>query len=241
VRRRLAPVALAALVAALGCASTDITGRDEYRGAKLPRPGRILVHDFAASAADLPAWSEERAHFSEGAATAEVAPDAETLDVQRKLGTEVAQRLVEQIGAMGLPAVRAAGQPDPREGDLVLIGAFTSVDEGSRLKRVVIGFGSGAAELKTHVAGYRMADGHLHKLGSGDTASGGGKGPGTVVPAIVTVATANPIGLIVGGVVKAEGELSGRSTVEGTAKRTADKIADELRVKFEEQGWIREP
>ena len=60
-----------------------------------------------------------------------------------------------------------------------------------------------------------------------------------VVPIIVTAVTASPVGLIVGGVAKAEGELTGRTTIEGTARRTADKIAEELRVVFQRNGWIR--
>jgi hypothetical protein len=30
----------------------------------------------------------------------------------------------------------------------------------------------------------------------------------------------------------------GRSTIEGSAKRTAKEIGDELRVAFEKQGWL---
>ena len=36
----------------------------------------------------------------------------------------------------------------------------------------------------------------------------------------------------------AAGEVTGRDTIEGTAKRTAKEIGDQLRVKFKEQGWI---
>ena len=61
---------------------------------------------------------------------------------------------------------------------------------------------------------------------------------GVAVPIAVIVATKNPVGLIVGGALKVGGEVTGRSKIEGTAKRTAKKIADELRVAFEKQGWI---
>lgn len=226
-----------ALLTALGCTSTKVTERDEYQGAQLPRPGRILVHDFAATPTDLPAWSAARRQFA--GAAAEQTP--EELEAGRKLGTEVAKALVEQISEMGLPAVRAEGEPSPRENDLVLVGYFASVDTGSAMKRVVVGFGSGSAELKTHVEGYRMTDRGIEKLGSGAVDSGGtGRTPGVVLPAVVTVATMNPIGLAVGGAVKAAGEVSGASTIEGTARRTADKIAEELEKKFAEQGWIED-
>ena len=42
----------------------------------------------------------------------------------------------------------------------------------------------------------------------------------------------------VGGAVKVGGEGTGKNTTEGSAKRTAKQIGDELRVAFQKQGWI---
>jgi hypothetical protein len=52
------------------------------------------------------------------------------------------------------------------------------------------------------------------------------------------IATGNPVGLIVGTGAKIYGEKSGKSTIEGRAEQTAKEIADQLRKRFEEQGWI---
>ncbi len=76
-------------------------------------------------------------------------------------------------------------------------------------------------------------------LGSGQLQSGGNKTPGLFVPLAVLAATANPIGLIVMGSVKVHGEVTGRDKLEGAAQRTAEAIADRLRVRFKEQGWIK--
>jgi hypothetical protein len=62
--------------------------------------------------------------------------------------------------------------------------------------------------------------------------------PGVAVPLAVAVESGNPIGLIVGGAMKVEGEVTGKSTIEGAAKRTAKAIADQLRVACQKQGWI---
>jgi hypothetical protein len=227
--------ALLVVVTALGCASTQITERDAYRGRRLPRPDRILVYDFAATAADLPEFSEARTRYPAPARP----HTAEEFAKGRELGSLVAKRLVEEIREMHLPAVRAKPQTRTKTGDLALVGYFESIDEGKRLRRLVIGFGTGAAELTTQVEGYRMTDIGMQPLGSGELEAGGNKMPGMVIPIIVTIATANPIGLIVQGVAKAQGEISGRTTIEGTAERTADTIADELRTVFENQGWVR--
>ena len=232
---RAIAAALSLVVALAGCASTTVSDRETYRGGKIARPKRILVHDFAATPSDLPAWSEARARHPEPSEPR----TAEELAAGRELGALVSTKLVERIREMGIPAARTAAASAPRRGDVVLVGYFESIDEGSRLKRVVIGFGSGTSELKTQVEGYLKTDLGMRKLGTGAVESGGaGKTPGVVIPIIVTVATANPIGLIVGGVVKAEGELTGRATIDGTAKRTANAIADELRVAFRRNGWI---
>ena len=228
----LVPLLIGLLSAA--CASIEVTDRDEYRGARLPRPDRILIHDFAASGEDLPEWAEVRMHVD---APASGLTDEER-ELGRSLGASVAQALVDEIVEMGLPARRADRAIAPREGDIVLVGCFTSIDEGSTAKRLIFGFGSGAAEMRTHVEGYRMTDGRLEKLGSGSTESGASKAPGIVVPVLVTVATANPIGLIVMTPVKAAGEISGRNRIQGTAQRTAEEIAEILEAKFAEQGWL---
>ncbi len=92
--------------------------------------------------------------------------------------------------------------------------------------------------MRTQVEGYVMTDQGLRELGSREIDAGGGKTPGVMVPLAVTIATANPIGLIVGGAMKVTGEATGSSTIEGSAKRTAKEIADELREAFERQGWL---
>ena len=226
---------LIVVVALAGCASTTVTGSQSYEGERLARPDRIIVHDFAATPADIPAWSDA----AEQHVVPSTPPTAETIETGRKLGAEVAKQLVAEIRNMGLPAVLAAGQPAPNVGDIVIIGYFASIDEGSRLKRMAIGFGSGGAKMTTQVEGYLETDEGLRKLGSREIDSkAGGKTPGMVVPLAVTIATANPIGLIVGSAVKVSGEVTGRNTIKGSAKRTAKKIGDELRVAFENQGWL---
>jgi hypothetical protein len=145
---------------------------------------------------------------------------------------------VADLQGMGLPAVAAAGQPPPQVDDIVLRGYFVSVDEGSAGNRVLVGFGSGAAELRTAVEGYQMTDQGLRQLGRGEVRSGGGEMPGVVVPLAVLAATANPIGLIVGGAIKGTGEATGSATIEGAARRTSDVIAAQLREAAERQDWI---
>jgi Domain of unknown function (DUF4410) len=225
---------LFALLLLAGCASTKVTERQTYTGEKLARPDRIIVYDFAATPADLHAESA-LSSVSAGATTPQTAKD---IEAGRKLGAEVARQLVVDLQNMGLPAVQAVGQPPPRVGDIVIKGSFVSVEEGSAGKRVLLGFGSGASDLRTVVEGYQMTAQGLRKLGGGELNSGGNKTPGMLAPLAVAAATANPIGLIVVGGMKAYGEESGSSTIEGRAKATADEIAAQLKMAAQKQGWI---
>ena len=52
------------------------------------------------------------------------------------------------------------------------------------------------------------------------------------------IATHNPAGFIVSTGMKVYGEKSGSSTVEGRAKQIAKEIADALKQRFQQQGWI---
>jgi len=138
---------------------------------------------------------------------------------------------------MGLPAYHASEQT-AEIGDLVLKGYFESINEGSAAKRIALGFGSGAAKMNTIVKGYEMTAQGLRERGEGEFSSGSSKTPGMILPIAVVIATANPVGLVVGGAVKATQEVRGTDKIQGAAKRTADAIAAELRTRFERQGWI---
>jgi hypothetical protein len=233
------PFALAAswLLASIifsGCASTTVTDRDEYTGGLLPRPDQIIVYDFSANPADVPPESALAGLYSNYAPP----QTAEQVATSSELGMEIARELVAAIQAMGLPAVQNSAGVVPQEGDLVIKGYFVSIEQGSAGKRMLIGFGSGNAELKTMVEGYLVTPEGLRRLGSGEVNASGNKTPGMLLGAATFAATDNPAGLIISGVTKVAGQETGDSTIQGDAKRTAKEIADQLKVKFEEQGWI---
>jgi Domain of unknown function (DUF4410) len=230
--RRIA-TCLLTLVLVAGCASTEVSDRQRYEGPPLARPDHIIIYDFTADPTDVPASSAFAAQL---AAAPRMTPEQEELS--RKVGAEIAKNLVADLQGMGLPAVLAADQPTPQINDIVIRGYFVSVNAGSATERVLLGFGAGDAEVHVAVEGYQMTADGLRALGRGQIRSGGGHMPGMVLPVAVVAATANPIGLVVGGAIKATGELTGESTIEGTAKRTASEIAVQLRDAAVRQGWI---
>jgi Domain of unknown function (DUF4410) len=203
----------------------------------LARPNQIWVYDFVAAPSDMPADSSLAGQVS--APSAPLTP--EEIETSRKYGAMIAQELVKDLQNMGMPAIEAGPGASPQIGDGVIRGYIVSTEGGGAknlTKRFVIGFGSGATEMNTVVEGYVMTAQGLRKLGSGTLNSSGSKTPGLMVPAAVAIASANPIGLVVMGGAKIYGAASGKTGLEGRAKATADEIAAQLKVRFQERGWI---
>jgi hypothetical protein len=204
----------------------------------LARPNQIWVYNFVANPADMPADSSIGGQV--GAPS--TPPTPQELAEGRQLGAQIATELVADINAMGLSAVQAGPGSSPQVGDGVIRGYLVSVQGGgtsSMVQRFVIGFGAGTSEMDTVVEGYAVTPQGWRKLGSGTLTSSGNKTPGMVVPAAVAIATANPIGLIVVGGAKIYGETSGRNSLQGRAKATADEIAVQLKIRFQDRGWIQ--
>jgi Domain of unknown function (DUF4410) len=244
-------IAVACVVA--GCASTTIMERKTYGGnERLPRPRKIVVYDFAATPEDIPS-NDPLAELYEKPERPQTAGE---ISLGRKLGAEIAGELVRGIRELGLPAREVKTGNQPARGDLMIRGAFVSIKEGSRIKRVLLGFGAGAGELKTLVEIYEMTAEGPRPLVSEEIRAKGGKMPGMLFAVAAAVAT-GPAGLAVspaatagaagtvgqaaavsGGVNVAK-EL-GPESLEAAVKRTADEIKEALARIFRKHGWIGE-
>jgi hypothetical protein len=228
---------LLVLVVVAGCASTNVTQQTPMSSPGLARPNQIWVYDFVAAPSDMPADSSLAGQVG----VPSTPPTPEEIETGRKYGAMIAQELVKDIQAMGMPAIEAGPGSSPQIGDAIIRGYIVSTQGGgggSMVKRMVIGFGAGTAEMDTVVEGYVVTPQGLRKLGSGTLTASGNKTPGLIVPAAVAIASANPVGLIVVGGAKIYGAASGRSGLEGRAKSTADEIAKQLKIRFQDRGWI---
>src|SRR5580704_4754141 len=221
-----------AVTMSAGCASTNVNQQTPMSAPGLARPNQIWVYDFVAASSDMPADSSLAGQV--GAPS--TPPTTEEIETGRKYGAMIAQKLVVDIQNMGMPAIEAGPGSSPQVGDGVIRGYIVST-EGGGAGNMVIGFGAGTAEMDTVVEGYVMTPQGLHKLGSGTLTSSGNKTPGLVVPAAVAIAAANPVGLIVVGGIKIYGAASGRTGLEGRAKSTANEIAAQLKIRFQDRGW----
>jgi hypothetical protein len=155
----------------------------------------------------------------------------------------IAQELVKEIQAMGIPAIEAGPKASPQLGDGVIRGYILSTEGGgtkAMVKRMVIGLGAGTAAMDTKVEEYVVTPQGLRKLGSGTLVASENKTPGPLVPVAVAIATANPVGLIIVGGLKGYRPASGRRGLEGHPKSTDDEVAAQLKIRFQDRGWVAE-
>jgi Domain of unknown function (DUF4410) len=237
-RQRFFNLSVAAGVLALfaGCASTKVNMDSEYQGF-LPQPSRVLVYDFAVSPDEVELDSGLSGDIRE---LANKSPRTEQERViGRQLADALTRHLVTEIGALGIPALRASTNTPVAGRALVIKGQFISVDEGNQAERVIIGCGLGRTDVRTLVEAYDLSAGKkilLEKFGV--NAKSGDKpgmaetvGVGAIAGHLATSAVVST-GLAVGSE-----EFS--ANVDADADRTAKAIAKQLKYVYVGQGWLQ--
>jgi hypothetical protein len=205
------------LLGLVGCAA-DPKGIEYVMVSDKPaKPNRILVHDFAVAASDLPVDAPVAARLSPGAS-----PSAEQLAMARQLSAEMTTQLVASIRAMGLPAERALADAVPHANDVVIRGSFVSVREGDTNKHLIIGIDFAASQLMTAVEGFQI------------TPQGVARRPAISAD---TPTNSNPAGVLFTTPIKIDGEGSFRAKKDAWIKQTVDEITERVRARFKEQGW----
>jgi hypothetical protein len=233
-RKKIATIVpcLFAIVVAAGCATTKVTSQQQLVTGQLPRPNTVWVYDFAATPADVPANAAIAGQYS-----TTTPQTAEQIAMGRQLGAQIAAELVQQIQSMGMPAARGGAGTIPQINDIVLRGYLLSVHrQCGRAPRHRIRLRG--VRVENGVEGYQITPQGPRELGSGTVDSGGSKAPGRPwgLPAS---STGNPAGLIISTGMKVYGEKSGSSTIEGRAQQTAKEIAEVLKRRAQQQGWIQ--
>ncbi len=220
----------------VGCAGANVSDQQSNvaTDAIILKPARVIVYDFASTPEAVPPDSAIAGLYRQR--TTPQTP--EEIELGRSLGAKVSARLVEELNKNGIAATAAATGPVPHPGDAVIRGEFVTIDKGNRTKRMLIGFGAGAAGLETLVEGYVVTTAGLVPLGSAQIETSGGKMPGMLVPigagaAMGTVATS----VAISGTANVLQEL-GPEGLDGAAKRTAKEIAKVIVKAYEERGWM---
>ena len=233
-RVRNAVMVTLALAGVAACARTSVENVN-VRAVGLPKPQLIVVHDFGVTPGDVALDS------AIGARLTQMAQSTPASEQEVKVGREVArivrESLVKEISKLGIPAVSAATATPVVGPSLSIEGQFLSVDEGNRLRRMVVGFGAGASEVRTLVQVYEttsegrrlVEDFYTTVKSSRKPGMGPMVGVGAAAGrAVMSAAASTGVGLA----------TEHSQTVEGDAKHTADEITKVLKKFFADQGWI---
>ncbi len=236
-RRNPAQILVIASIALFvgACARTVVRPETEMQSFGLPRPQQIVVCDFAVTEAEAAENQKPvKKMGNEKSSTSESERDRET---GRQVARALSKELVRGLRDLGFNVERKPrGTPIERH-QLLIDGEFIDVDEGSRLERLVIGFGAGASKVDTEVHVYYGRD--RRDLLNFRTHADSGRMPG----AAATMGAGAAVGAgITAGTVAAEAAAGAvkeyQSEVERMASHSADQAAAYLSEFFAKQGWI---
>jgi hypothetical protein len=225
-----------ALTAMAGCArvSTEYVQKTTDR---LARPALILVHDYQISPDQVQLDGALSSRLKRAVSSTPKTEDQ--LKVEQEVSRTLTTTLVDEIRKLGIPAEPAAMAPPVVAGPILSIeGQIVSIDEGNKAKRLVIGLGSGASEVRTLTQVYDVTSENQHRLiedfyTTTKSSRKPGVGPFAGVGAAAGLAASS---VAVAGGVGAVTALS--QTVEADVKHGAKQIVKDLAKLFVEQGWI---
>ena len=228
-------LAAMALTVMAGCARVS-TEHVEMSTDRLPRPELILVHDYQVS---RDAVQLDSAIGSRVERSVKGTPEAEDqLKVEQEVSRALTATLVDEIRKLGIraePATMASPVAGPT---LSIEGQIGSINEGNKAKRLVVGFGAGASEVRTLTQAYEVTSGDEHRLvedfyTTAKSSRKPGFGPMAGMGAAAGLAASRAA---VAGGVGAATALS--QTVEADIQHGAKQIAKDLAKLFVQQGWI---
>jgi hypothetical protein len=228
--------AVAVLAAVLLADCTTVRTTYEDTGEALPKPDMVVVYDFAGKADEV---KMDSGLLSKVRDQLDQTPLPEQqVELGHKVADALAVKLVQEIQAMGLPAMRAGGTAPHGNRVVMVEGQFLSISQGNRAERVVIGLGAGRSSVKLNSELYGRTREGRRMLASFMVDAAGSRKPGMAETMGVGAAGGNLAMSAAASGAGAVGSEAFGETVEADAKRGAAKLAERLGKYFEEQGWI---
>jgi hypothetical protein len=125
-------------------------------------------------------------------------------------------------------------------GDNVLIvdGVFTNISEGNRLRRMVIGLGSGQSAIDTNVNVFQLTASGVQQIMQFTTHADSGSMPGAVIMGAPGMAAGGSAAIASAGVnIAGAGIKAHRSSLGFLADKTAEETVKSLTQCYAQQGW----
>jgi len=228
--------ALLVLVAVVGCRTS--TENVTAYGDQLPRPQLIVVHDFTSTPEGVHLQSGVIGRVTEQVrATQGTSLTEQQLKLREEVTKIMTTQLVQEIGKLGMPVAPASAALPVTGSTIAVEGQFLTIDEGNRARRLLIGLGAGASEVRTAVQLFETVSGQQRLVEDFYTNAHSSKKPGLAVTggagAAVGAATA-----VTAGVAAGSTAIGGKQDAESDVKEAAIAVTKELAKFFAKQGWI---
>jgi Domain of unknown function (DUF4410) len=177
VRRVLASAIFPGLALAVMTACARVSTEDVMmRGPGLPKPERIIVHDYQVSPSGVQLDSGVGSRLER--LVKGTPEEQEQLKLEQPVARIGTKTLVEEIRKLGLRAEPAAAA-SPVEGPTLSIeGQILSINEGNKTRRLIIGFGAGASEVRTLTQVYETTGGEYRLVDDFYTTAKSSRKPG---------------------------------------------------------------
>jgi len=208
------------------CATTKVQPITKVSG--VSRPDRIVVRDFAVSAADIELDRGVSARIARNMSA--TSQSAKEIAVGRAVSAALTKVLVKRLNVAGIRAVAAGSAVAVSDRTVSLRGVFTTVDEGNRTARMTVGFGLGRTDLRTRGIVFQGTPPNEKQVGEFETIA-----RSSIRPGILPAGAAGNVAVSAGSSVLSEKVLV---AVEKDASRTAKKIAKRVKKYYGTNGWL---
>ena len=230
--------AIGALIAITmaGCAGASTTQQSQSAPVNSTRPTQIVVYPFAVTANEVTLNQSilQRAYRN-------VSGEDQSAQ-QTKLAHDTAQNVCEQVaGTLSKKGYTASceqrGTTPSADNVAIVDGQFTDINEGNRLRRLVVGFGAGASILDTRVQVFQRSGGTSNQMMDFTTHADSGRMPGAAVTGPAGAAAGGGAAAVVGANAAMGGAKSYTSATAYLADKTAAQIVDSITQYYAQQGW----
>jgi Domain of unknown function (DUF4410) len=219
-----------------GCASAAVTQQAQRAPADYDRPSQIVIYPFAANPAEVTLNQSIIQKAYRGATGNN--QNVDQLQIAHDTAQAICQQVVSDLTSQGYNAICAQRGTFVAGGNILIVdGALTNISEGNRLRRLVIGFGTGASTLDSNVSMYQRIGGNLNQVLAFSTHADSGKMPGAAVMAPVGVAAGGGAAAVVGMNAAVGGAKTYSSSTSSLAKKTSDQIVKTVTDYTARAGW----
>jgi hypothetical protein len=222
------------------CAGASVAPQANGLPASPNRPTTVYVYPFAVNSQDVTLNQGFFQKTYRSLTGSQADQDQGQDQLAEQTAQDLAAAIVSELQDLGFTATQLQrGQQVTGDNVLIIDGQFTSINEGNKLRRMVIGLGAGQSTLDTQVQVYQMVAGNAQQIMNFSTNANSGSMPGAAFTA--------PAGAAVGGAAAAASlgaNLAAGATKNYTsgmgflAKKSADQAVAYMSQYFGVQSWI---